>query len=119
MNTSKSPAPTLTQVFGFDDIPFVTNVGRQRIREFASRFPAEVTLHDDGDSATFNTEDIQFRVRHDLDEELHVVYEGTITSFCPQRQLFTTGYRHTLESVINRLRDGSRAVFNDKDKEEK
>lgn len=98
---------TLTAYFDNKNITFVERNSRQELRRFAKKYPLEVTLNAEQTEATFETEDWQFKIRADQNEELQDVFIGTITAFCPERVLYRTVYSQDINVVLASLAVGA------------
>lgn len=94
---------SLSTLFTATKLVFESNVGRERLRLFAADYPLETTFDPSENVVRFGIEDLSFVLRTDLDEELHVVYAGSITSFCPTQTIFDTGYKADLSSAVDEL----------------
>jgi hypothetical protein len=118
MKTTKSVSPKVTsrikqglnQNGDVVDLPLFLNIklerrdGAVQLEEFARNHADYAEL--EGGVLHLRTEDMTITIRHDLDEKLELVFIGTITTYCPQRVLFDTGCRPSIDNVLSHLKAG-------------
>ena len=88
----------------FPGANFIRNEIVRKLIPFAEIYPE--MKYDGVDSVVFSTEDMEFKIRGDYDEENMVVFKGTITGFCPETIIFDTGYKSTIKAVFKALQAG-------------
>lgn len=91
---------SLSTLFGE---PIEAKTGRAELLAFAAEYPLETTVHGDGDSVTFDTEDVTYEIRHDLNEELEVIFVGSLITYCPQITRDTIAF-YTVKEALLELR---------------
>lgn len=105
MSTNRKTFPQM-----FPGAEFQQLTAQIELRDFARKYPSYIRYDEQEEILTFSTEDILFRIRHDFNEEVEVVYVGTITSFCPETVLYTTGTCSGVDIAFSRLQEGWKKV---------
>lgn len=90
----------LGEYFG---VVLARRTGAMALQDFAAAHPDVAEYNSTDNEVTFCTEEAQFIIRTDLNEELEVVYQGIYRVFCPQRDL-ATEYRTTIAHVLMSLK---------------
>jgi len=104
-------AGDLSKYFG---IEFSENTGAKAIADYAARNPLVMEHDVEGGALRFGGEDFMCIVHHDTDENLEVVFRGIVRTYCPERDVFDTGYRNTIDQVMEQLRVGLSNTFSRK-----